>query len=269
VTRFDLLYESRGLPSFPLPDELAAAWSGTIGFDEPRVFANFVATIDGVVAIPSIPNSNRVVSAGSASDRFAMGLLRACADALVIGSGTMTAAPSSLWTPAQAFPDAASGYAELRRRLGRAERPEVAVLTSSGLVDPAHPVFADGALVLTSDAGAARLEGRLPAQAGLVPLGPEPALDPVAVVACLRERGHRLILTEGGPHVLGSMLEAAVLDELFLTISPLLVGRVDLVPRLTLVEGADLLPEPPAARLLAVRRDEAHLFLRYELKSAP
>ena len=66
--------------------------------------------------------------------------------------------------------------------------------------------------------------------------------------------------------MLGSLLAANLVDELFLTISPLLVGRTALDERLALVEGADLLPEGPlGARLLGVRRDGGHLFLRYEL----
>ena len=43
------------------------------------MFANFVSTIDGVVAIPSLPSSNKLVAGGSAADRFVIGLLRACA----------------------------------------------------------------------------------------------------------------------------------------------------------------------------------------------
>jgi hypothetical protein len=58
-------------------------------------------------------------------------------------------------------------------------------------------------------------------------------------------------------------------DELFLTVSPLLAGRSGLSERLGLVEAAELLPEhTEQARLLGVRRDGAHLFLRYGLGSA-
>jgi riboflavin biosynthesis pyrimidine reductase len=259
----ELLYEVDGLPAFELPDELATAYGGTLGFEEPRLYANFVATADGVVAIPSVPGSNRLIAASSATDRFVMGLLRACADVLLIGSGTLAASPRGIWTPEQAFPDAAEGYAELRRRLGRPERLEVAVLSGSGAVDPDHPALAAGASVITTDEGAASLAGRLP---DVIAAGPGPVLDSTAVIELLRGRGHRLILSEGGPHVLGSLLAARLVDELFLTVSPLLVGRVPSDERLSLVENADLLPGGPLeARLLGVRRDAGHLFLRYEL----
>jgi riboflavin biosynthesis pyrimidine reductase len=262
----EVLFEAEGLPSFDLPEELAAIYGGSLGFDEPRLVANFVQSIDGVVAIPAVPGSNKLIAGQSPADRFVLGLLRACADVLVIGSGTLTASPSSTWTAEQACPSVARGYAELSRRLGRSGPLEVAVLTSSGRIDPSHPALEAGAIVLTSDEGAERLAHRLPAAAELVSLGDAGVLEPDRIVATLHERGHRLILSEGGPTAIGPLLAARLVDELFLTVSPLLVGRADGEARLALVEGADLLPGGPlAARLLGVRRDVGHLFLRYEL----
>jgi len=81
----------------------------------------------------------------------------------------------------------------------------------------------------------------------------------------LRERGHSLILSEAGPTVFASLVASGLVDELFVTVSPLLAGR-DGRPRLGLVEGAELLPGAGApAELLSVRRADAHLFLRYRL----
>ena len=263
----ELLFEAEGLPELELPDDLGARYGGSIGFEEPRLIANFVASVDGVVAIPSIRGSNKLIAGESESDRFVMGLLRACADALVIGSGTLRASPASVWSPEQACPSAAGGYAELRRRLGKPGHPEVVVLSASGRVDPAHPSFEAGAVVLTTDAGAERLAVRLPSAATVVSLGAGTTLDPGRIVAALRERGHGLILSEGGPHAIGPLLAAHLVDELFLTVSPLLVGRAEDDPRLALVEGADLLPGGPLeARLLGIRREGDHLFLRYALR---
>jgi riboflavin biosynthesis pyrimidine reductase len=258
----DVLFEPGGLPAFALPEALAAAYGGSIGFEEPRVLANFVETIDGVVAIPSVPKSNRVIAAASEADRFVMGLLRACSDAVVIGAGTLEASPNSLWTAEQAFPAAADEFAELRRRLGRSGEPELVVMTRGG-VDPDRPVFEAGAIVLTSDAGAARLADALAPEA-ICCVGP--SVEPAAAIEALYDRGHRLILHEGGPHAIGPFLAARVVDELFLTLSPRMTGRTAEDPRLALVEGTDLLPGGPLdARLLGVRRDADHLFLRYEL----
>jgi riboflavin biosynthesis pyrimidine reductase len=262
----ELLYEAAGLPAFDLPDVIAELYGGSFGFDEPRVLANFVASIDGVVAIPSLPSSNKLIAGESEADRFVLGLLRASADVLVIGSGTMLASPRSVWTPEQAFPAAAEGFAELRRRLGRAEHLDVAVMSASGRLDPDHPALAAGAVVLTTDQGAERLSGHLAADQ-IVSLGPGDIIDPAGAVSALRARGHEAILSEGGPHALGPLLEAGLVDELFLTVSPLLVGRYEGSVRLGLVEGADLVHRGPlAARLLGVRLGGDHLFLRYELK---
>jgi riboflavin biosynthesis pyrimidine reductase len=258
----ELLYEPAGLPAFDLPETLAAAYPGTLGFEEPRLYANFVATADGVVAIPSVPQSNGLIAAASAADRFVMGLLRACAHAVVIGSGTLAASPKGRWTPDGAYPDAAEAFEELRGRLALGPAPEVVVLSASGAIDPAHPLFESGGLVLTTDAGRELLNGRLPVSSTVLSLGAGTSIDPAAAVAALRDRGHRLILHEGGPHAIGSFFEAGTVDELFLTISPLLTGRPHPDERLGLVEGADLLPGRPT-RLLGVRREAEHLFLRY------
>src|SRR5262249_8659936 len=154
-----------------------------------------------------------------------MGLLRAAADAVVVGSGTVAASPGGRWTPDQAFPGAAAGFDALRANLGLAPRPEIVVLSSSGAVDPAQTLFEEGALVVTTDVGQPLLGDRLPHASTVVSLGGATTLDPVAVVGALRARGHTLILHEGGPHVIGSFFAAGVVDELFLTLSPLLVGR--------------------------------------------
>jgi riboflavin biosynthesis pyrimidine reductase len=193
-----------------------------------------------------------------------MGLLRACADAVVVGAGTLAASPGGRWTPAQAYPDAAEHYDALRASLGLPTEPEIVILSASGAVDPTYPLFESGVLLLTTDVGQTLLGDRLPGASTVVSLGPGAKLDPVAALGALRARGHRLILHEGGPHVIGSFFEAGAVDELFLTISPLLTGRIVLDPRLALVEGADLLPGV-RARLVGVRRDTDHLFVRYQI----
>lgn len=265
VNPLELLYEVEGIPSFDLPVELGHLYGGLLGFEEPRVYTNFVSTLDGVVAIPSISGSNALISGENEGDRFVMGLLRATADTVLIGSGTLRSSPQGTWRPEKVYPPAAEAFAELRRRLGRAEAPTVAILTGSGSIDPAHPVLESGALVLTSDSGAARLEGRLPHAATVVSLGVDASLDPRLVVSALHERGHHLVLSEAGPHTFGALLAAGVVDELFLTISPLLAGSAGEGDRLRLVEAADLAPSLVQGRPLSIRRHDAHLFLRYAL----
>ena len=267
MTPLERLYEVDGLSGGELPAELDRLYDGALVLDEPRLFANFVATLDGVVAIPSIPESNNVVAAGSRADHFVMGLLRALADVVLIGSGVLRASPQGTWLPEKVYPPAADAFAELRRRRGRPARPEVAVLTGRGSIDPTHPLLASGAVVLTSERGADNLAGRVPEASSVLALDDDVDLPADAIVGALRDRGHRLILSEAGPHAFGSLLKGGVVDELFLTVSPLLAGDAGPDSRLRLVEGADLLP-PVALRLLSLRRHEEHLFARYELPHA-
>lgn len=257
----DLLHEPPGLPAYPLPERLAALYGGSLGFHGPALFINFVSSLDGIVALPGVPGSVKAIRGESEADPFVMGLLRACADALLMGAGTFRASREARWTAESIYPAEAAGFSELRARLGREPAPELAVFTAGGRLDPAHPALEAGALVLTTDAGEAALRGRLPSASAIVSLGP--AADVRDAVAALRARGHEVILSEGGPTMAGSLAGAGLLDELFLTLSPVLAGR-DSAERLSFVEGVELLPDRRVeGRLLGLRRARSHLFLRY------
>ena len=261
-----LLDEVPGLPQGELPDQLRTLYGGGLGFDGPRVYANFVETIDGVVAMPDVPRSNALVADESEADRFLMGLLRALADVVVIGSGTALASPKGTWRAGKVYPPAAAAFAELRRRLGKAEHPAIAIVTAGGSFDPAHPVLEQGAIVLTTVRAAPGLV--VPAASEVVAVSDGDRVDPVAAIAALRARGHEAILSEGGPTLFTSFVAADVVDELFVTVSPLLAGRAG-APRLSLADGAELLPNVRVSgRLLSIRRHESHLFLRYRLGSS-
>jgi riboflavin biosynthesis pyrimidine reductase len=264
----DRLYEDESIPQVALPDELAHLHDGDLGFPAQCLYANFVTTLDGVVAIPAMPRSNDFVAGDSDADRFLMGLLRAFADVVLIGSGVLRASPTGTWQPERIFARAAPAYAELRELLGASRAPEVAVLTGSGAIDPRHPLFEWGAVVLTSTAGAESIGTSLPAASTVVALGASTWIEPRLVVDALRERGHRRILSEAGPHTFGELLEAELVDELFLTASPLMVGAGEPGSRLRLVEGADLTPEGTRLRLVSLRRHGSHLFHRYAIDRA-
>jgi riboflavin biosynthesis pyrimidine reductase len=264
----ELLYEEAGQPRFGLPPALATAYGGDLGFTPPCVFANFVASIDGVVALgPEYPSSGSAISGREPADRFVMGLLRACADAVLIGAGTLRATPGHQWTPDHACPQAAPDFAELRRSLRRATQPELVVVTARGDVPTEHPALQSGALVATTVDGARRLDGRLPAACTILTAEEGSTLRMADVLAALRAYGHSAVLTEGGPHLIGHLLGEGLLDELFLTTSPVLAGRAD-TSRPGLIDGLELLPNRPTwMDLISARRRDSYLFLRYRLRT--
>ena len=263
----EALYESPVVAPSELTDPLGRLYGGGLGLADATVFTNFVASLDGSVALPQIPKSNRLISGGSDADRFVMGLLRAFADVVVVGSGTLHGSPTGTWSPARPHPASAALFAELRRLRGQPERPELAILTGSGGIDVRHPALAERSVVLTSTAGAGRLHGRLPAAAEVTPLTSGAEIDPDVVLSALAERGHRRILFEAGPHTFGAFAARGLIDELFLTLSPLLTGG-SAATRLSLVEGVEPARDGLVhGDLLSLRRYEDHLFLRYGLRA--
>ncbi len=261
-----VLSEDDDLPRWQLPDELARLYGGALGLREPCVVANFVESLDGVVAVPDLPRSHALLGDESEPDRFVMALLRACADAIMIGSGTLLASPQGTWRPERVYPRAAEALAELRALRGLPQRPLLAILTAGGSFDPAHPVLERGALVLTTRTAAPDLQATVPAATEVVAVSAGDTVDVAAAIAELRRRGHPVILSESGPNVFGALLASQVVDELFVTVSPVLAGRAR-PPRLGLVEGVELLPQVRVSgRLRSVRAHGSHLFLRYALR---
>jgi riboflavin biosynthesis pyrimidine reductase len=260
---FDILFEADALADYPLPADLKHLY-GRLGFPSPVIYSNFVSSLDGVATLGSKPSAGSVISGKYAADRFLMGLLRACADAVVIGSGTLRATPGHLWTPANVFPELATEFTALRSALGRSAEPALVLLTASGKVDFSHPALKRGATVLTTVAGAKAIGDRLPKTCELV--GKGNVFDMGVAIKELRDRGLAVLLTEGGPHVMGQLIEAHLLDEAFLTVSPVVAGRGK-EERFGMVEGVELLPGKGAwSKLLSARRHGDYLFLRYGLK---
>ena len=235
--------------------------------------ANFVSTLDGVVAFDADESSGGgEVSGFFDPDRFVMGLLRAMADVVLVGAGTVRAAPTHEWTARRVHRPSSALYAEWRSRMGvPSSQPTTIVATAAGSLDPRHPGLSAPdvpVIVATTQAGGRRLE-----TAGLAPnvrieiAGTGDRVAANRLVEIAGSIGARLILCEGGPHLIGDLLGAGLLDELFLTIAPQIAGRDDQTHRLGLIQGtAFSVAGAPWAGLASVRRADDHLFLRYRFE---
>ena len=221
----------------PLPPALRAAYGGDLVIplrrDRPTLIANFVSTLDGVISY----NTPEAAGGGEVSgffepDRFVMGLLRALVDAVLVGAGTLRAAPDERWTPRFVHPSSDRAFADLRRQLGLRPNPITAVVTGSGAIDLRHPGLTDPAVdvvLITTDAGAVALR-RQPVPRHVEIRSTGARVHAHDVVTALASHGAELVLCEGGPHLFGQLVQAGLVDELFLTLAPQLAGRSESVP---------------------------------------
>jgi len=260
-----------------LPPALAARFAGELAMpllsERPTIVANFVSTVDWVVALgPSEPAAGGgEISGFSDADRFMMALLRGLADVVVVGAGTLRVGTRHRWTAPYLFPALAADFAAWRADLGLALQPTLIVVSASGNVDPNHPGLSAPdvpAIVATTPAGAARLDARpLPANLSVAAVGVDGRVPAGAILELVRGTGARLALCEGGPHLFGELLRAHLIDELFLTVAPQIVGRDAAAQRLALVEGTAFGGgQGRWSKLVAVRRAGDDLFLRYRLE---
>ena len=243
-----------------LPDALLRPFGGGLGLAGSAVYANFVASIDGVAAIADIPASSKVIGGQDEGDRFVMALLRASADVVLTGAGTFRQHRGP-WTAEAILPGAADAFADLRRREDRAAVPPLAIVTASGTIEPKP---GQDTIVLTTAKGADAVPAGF---SEVVVIGDGDEVGGAATIAALRERGFERILTEGGPNLMAELLDARVVDELFLTISPLFAGGGERAgERSTFAPGIELLPgERAMGRLRTIKRRDSYVFLRFGL----
>jgi riboflavin biosynthesis pyrimidine reductase len=267
------LFDEAEGDALPLPPELLAL-HGPLRLlprpDRPHVFANFVASLDGIVAVDPPRGGGAEINGGNAQDLALMGLLRAVADGVIIGAGNLRAERSTVWTAANVCPELAGPYARLRSALGKGLAPLQVVVTGSGDVDLSRAVFSGPApsMVVTTAAGLGRLRSQRSAVPMVVAGQGAGWISLAAVLEAARLGPGALVLVESGPHSTSRYLAEGAIDELFLTRSPMLVGRPAEPVTLGLVEGQFFRPGTVAGRLVSARRSGHHLFLRYAIERA-
>jgi riboflavin biosynthesis pyrimidine reductase len=215
----------------------------------PWIYANFVQTLDGIVSLLGDEASGADIG-GLPEDRWLMDLLRAHADAVILGMGTLRT-EQRLQRPrprGPVFRIVDPELQQLRARLGRVRERNILVTARAAFQLNDYAVF-DGELVdatvLTTHEGARRLES----QRTRYPAGDIVAVDPAGdsvdlpqAIAALQQRyGIRYLLCEGGPSLYSAMLTSGLIDEKFLTVSPIEVGAMSAHgPRPTVLPGVSL-----------------------------
>jgi riboflavin biosynthesis pyrimidine reductase len=223
----------------------------------PWLRANMVSSADGAAAL-----AGATKALSSDADRQVFALLRTLCDVIVVGAATVreerykAARPQELWS---------------HLRQGRTPTPPIAVITGRLDLDPDSPVVATAppdarTIVITTARAPADRRAELATRADVIVAGEE-SVDLAAAVSALAERGHQRLLAEGGPHLLGQFVEAGLLDELCLTIGPLMAGP----GASRIVAGASQPGTGPAAQplpltLAHVLEDDGFLLCRYTRK---
>lgn len=226
--------------------------------ERPWVRAVMVATADGSA------NSPKGQSAGisSPSDRLLFATVRGLADVILVGAQTVR-------TEGYGQPKARPELSHRRHEAGQAERPRIAVITRGGELNLAGRLFTEPGtrpIVLAPGTLPADRRAALEPVAELVLLGTH-AVPLVDAVAALAERGLTRIVCEGGPRLLAELAAADLLDELCLTVTPLLAGGSfadQHAPRI--LSGTVLADAPRGMRLDTVLESDGTLFLKYLLR---
>lgn len=235
----------------PVDDNMLTDWhlGATVAPGRAWVRMNFVSSIDG--------SAGREGASGQLSgdaDKRVFEILRRVCDVVLVGAGTVRAEGYGPMRVSETS-------ARWRAGNGRPEHPVFAIPSARADLDPGSRIFTEAPvrpIVFTVGSAPAERRRALAEVAEVILCGDE-VLDPAVMVSALTERGLPQVLCEGGPHLHGSMLAAGVLDEMFLTVSPVLEGGGGL-GRIVAGEPAE---RGQHMHLVSVLTSEGFLLLRY------
>ncbi|MFD0317960.1 pyrimidine reductase family protein [Streptomyces flavalbus] len=218
----------------------------------PRVWlrANMVSTLDGAAQ-----HDGRSQPISNATDMRVFGTLRALADVVLVGAETVR---REGYRPARARAE----FAARREAAGQGPAPAIAVVSASLELDYTLPLFTSPlvpTLVLTGAAAAPdKVAAAEKAGARVVTAGDGMGVDPARAVRALADLGHTRLLTEGGPRLLGQLVAAEVLDELCLTVAPMLTAG-----DAQRIAGGPSVAVPHRFELASLLEEDGFLFTRY------
>ncbi|MGW1201123.1 pyrimidine reductase family protein [Streptomyces sp. NPDC002536] len=212
--------------------------------------ANMVSSLDGAAH-----HEGRSQPLSSDADMRIFGTLRGLADAVVVGAETVR---QEGYRPARAR----EAFAARRAALGQGPAPVIAVVSAGLGLDFSLPLFTSPlvpTIVLTgAEAPADRVAAARAAGAEVVVAGEGRGVDPALVPGALAERGLTRLLTEGGPRLLGQFAAAGVLDEMCLSLAPMMAAGS--APR---IAAGPRLEVPERFALGSILEEDGFLFTRY------
>ncbi len=219
----------------------------------PWLFLAMIQSADGAAVL-----DGRAGGLGSAADRRLFLGLRGIADVVLAGAETVR-------VEGYGPPRLSDDVRAARRRRGQSELPRVAVVSQSLQLDWHSPLFAESAeepIVLTAEDADPGALARAGERAEVIAVGHGRA-DLAAALRELRRRGVVVVDCEGGPGLNGQLLSAGAVDELVLTVAPLLVGG----EATRIIRGpAQRVPE--RMQLTHAAEEDGYLFLRYVRRGA-
>ncbi|HEY4901309.1 MAG TPA: dihydrofolate reductase family protein [Terriglobales bacterium] len=230
---FEVLFD-HAEPS-PFADDALAPY-GNFGFppppsDRPWIYTNFVQSLDGIVSLLGKHASGAEI-AQSRADRWLMDLLRAHADGVIMGMNTLREEQRNRGPESRGivFQVADPSLLKLREKLGKGRQRNIFVTRALDLDLSRFKCFDGDAVdvaIVTSPAGAERLGARTShPHVAVVAAGVGETLDLPAAMQTLRtDIGVKYLLCEGGPTLYGNLARADLVDEKFITISPLEIGQ--------------------------------------------
>ncbi|MBX9393729.1 pyrimidine reductase family protein [Streptomyces sp. TRM72054] len=212
--------------------------------------ANMVSTLDGAAQ-----HDGKSQPISNATDMRIFGTLRGLADVVLVGAETVR---REGYRPARARAE----FAARRETAGQDPAPAIAVVSAGLDLDFSMPLFTSPVvptLILTGAAAAPdRVAAAEKAGARVVVAGDGVGVEPARAVRALAELGHTRLLTEGGPRLLGQLVAAGVLDELCLTVSPMLTAG-----GAQRIAGGPSVAVPHRFELVSLLEEAGFLFSRY------
>lgn len=238
------------VPSALSGDDLAALYAYPT--EHPWMRANFVSSLDGAAQ----GSDRKSGTLSGRTDQQVFALLRSLCDLILVGAGTTRVEGYQPVQPEELRSD-------VRTRLGLTPVPTIAVVSRSLELDPALVAGGAGStVVITTESSPADVRRRIAAAAPVIVAG-EIDVDFRHAVDELSALGFHRMLCEGGPTLLRDLLAAEVVDELCLTLEPVLVAG----SRLRITDGGPL--EPLQGMVLRhLLEADSVLFARYTRPAA-